>query len=121
MPLGLKLPRQSGPLQGTMSSGSGADITGDTRGVGLASMGISATGAAENSERNPRLFIPYLTNEKSTPKLCGRGSVHSTGYLFLPPVNGNSTIVPERHQIGGRRDLGLVRLDLPAVPAERSA
>ena len=47
-------------------------------------------------------------------RLCGRGSMHGSGYLFLPPVNGNSTIVPERHQVGCHRDLELVRLHLPA-------
>jgi hypothetical protein len=87
-------------MQATMTSGSGADTTGDTRGVGLASMGIRTAGAAENSERNPRLFIPYLTNERATPKvrLCGRGR-HGSGYLFVPPVNGNSTVVPERSTV----------------------
>jgi hypothetical protein len=33
-----------------------------------------------------------------------------SGYLFLPPVNGNSTVVPERYQVGRHRDLVLVRL-----------
>jgi hypothetical protein len=37
-----------------------------------------------------------------------------TGYLFVPTVNGDSTIVPERHQAGCRRDLEGVRLHLPA-------
>jgi hypothetical protein len=36
-------------------------------------------------------------------RLCGRGSMAGSGYLFLPPVNGNSTVVPERHQVGCRR------------------
>jgi hypothetical protein len=45
----------------------------------------------------------------------------STGYLFLPPVNGDSCVVPDRHQAGRRRDLEPVRLHLPVVPAERSA
>jgi hypothetical protein len=28
-----------------------------------------------------------------------------TGYLFLPTVNGNSTVVPDRYQAGCRRDI----------------
>ena len=37
-----------------------------------------------------------------------------TGYLFLPTVNGDSTVVPDRHQAGRVRDLELVRRHLPA-------
>jgi hypothetical protein len=32
--------------------------------------------------------------------------------LFRPGVNGDSTVVPERHQVGCHRDLELVRLHL---------
>jgi hypothetical protein len=46
---------------------------------------------------------------------CRDGSgMRSTGYRFRSGVNGNSTVVPERHQVGCRRDLELVRLHLPA-------
>jgi hypothetical protein len=44
----------------------------------------------------------------------------STGYLFVRRVNGDSTIVPERHQVGCHRDLELVRLDLVAGPTDGS-
>jgi hypothetical protein len=77
-----------------MTSGSGSGA-----GFGVASVGISATGAAENSERNPRRFIPGISGGRDGSGMGG------TGYLFLPPVNGNSTVVPERHQVGRHRDL----------------
>jgi hypothetical protein len=68
-----------------MSSGSGADTIGDTRGVGLASMGISATGAAENSERNPRLFIPYLTNERAPRSYAAGAACTAPDTSLFPP------------------------------------
>jgi hypothetical protein len=45
-------------------------------------------------------------------RLCGRGGMHGSGYLFRPRVNGDSTVVPERHQVGRRRDLEPVRFYL---------
>jgi hypothetical protein len=57
--------------------------------------------------RDPPI-LPMILGSRDGSGMAG------TGYLFVPNVNGNSTIVPERHQIGGRRDLELVRLHLPA-------
>jgi hypothetical protein len=46
-----------------------------------------------------------------------------TGYLFLPTVNGNSTVVPDRYQAGCRRDIAArsLRLALPKVPTNGQA
>jgi hypothetical protein len=44
--------------------------------------------------------------------------MRGSGYLFRPRVNGNSTVVPERHQVGRHRDLELVRLH-PALQRPR--
>jgi hypothetical protein len=42
--------------------------------------------------------------------------MRGSGYLFRPRVNGNSTVVPERHQVGRHRDLELVPPP-PSTPA----
>jgi hypothetical protein len=61
-----------------------------------------------------KMTADAMAAKEAAARLRDGSGMRGSGYLFLPPVNGNSTVVPERHQVGCHRDLELVRLHLPA-------
>jgi hypothetical protein len=84
-------PRQYGLSQVTRKSGSGDAGGGVDFSAGTVGR-IATAGAAENSERNPRLFIPCLTNEGALRAYAAEAAWGSPDTPFTLPSTVNRTL-----------------------------